>query len=651
VASTRSLTILAGVTALLVLALVWDVARPGRDLTPGSRRLVPACDSVARVVWERPGEAPVVLERKYGLPSELRVARQPPAGELRVPADEHVVDDLLGTLELLSPRRALPASRAERGLDPPRLRIHVRCQGGRTTTLALGHRITAMDRVWLARLDADTDQPGTDHLIEGHAARALDRSLDDLRARRVFAGLAASLTPDGLSGDADIELRQGSRALALLDRHTILDLDAEPAPLARADLGQLSALVRRLRDLVIVRFVDDAPGAPGGRAEAGHAGLLTIRAHDTDNLAATLEELGPCPPPAPAAAPAAPGGAPASPSPASPDGAPAGSRDLRLVRTHLGTGCVEADALTAVAAFLDEPQRMIARTLLEQAGPWERVRVHGGDGVTFTLEPRGGDVAMVVDYQSHGSELLTADRAAVDEWLAALAAVTGGAIVPMAELDQSSELAFSVIVAQSGVEHLVEVYRDLRRDPRPSGAAPRWLALRDGEPILLVIDTDLHAAGVLPVEPMRFLPRTLLVREPFALREVSAHEHGRVSEHLARGELLDDWAARAPARASARPGIIDALRQTVARLRAVRFVAEAPAPSHRLTPPRRRIEAVFDPGPLDADVPIRDRVDIGADTPGGCLARLDTGRPSPVFELDRRTCDTLLGPWTSRGAP
>jgi hypothetical protein len=624
---TRSLAILAGVTALLVLAVVWDLARPGRDVAPGSRRLVPACDSVARVVWERPGAASVILERMYGLGYELSVPQG--AGETRVPADERVVEDVLGTLELLSARRALPASRVERGLDQARLRVLVTCRGGRTTTLALGNRVAAMDRVWLARLDADADQPGPhdliDYLIEGHAARALDRSLDDLRARRVFASLAASLAADGLSGDARIELRQGSRALALRGRPALVDLDSESLePRVRADFGQVSTLVQRLRDLVIVRFVE---GAPDDRADAGHIAPLTIHARVQSHVAATLEELGPCPPPA-------------LPAPAD---APAEPRDLRLVRTQLGTGCVAADALAAVAAFLDQPQRMIARTLVDLAGSWERIRILGPDGVNLMLTPRGGDVVMTVDYQGHGSETLTAERAAVDEWLAALAAIAGSAIVPVAELNVTPELVFTLLVMQSGTEALVELYRD----PRPAGAAPRWLARRDGEPIYLVLDVALDAAGIAPVEPLRFLPRTLLVREPFALREVTARERGRVSEHLVRGELLDDWEARAPVRASLRPGSVDALRQALARLRAVRFVAEAPAPAHRLTSPRRRVEAVFDPGPLDADVPIRDHVDIGADTPRGCLARLDTGKPSPVFELDRRTCDTLLGPWTA----
>ncbi|HWN72097.1 MAG TPA: hypothetical protein VNM90_30870, partial [Haliangium sp.] len=249
-ASTRSLAILAGVTALLVLAVVWDVVRPGRDHAPGSRRLVPACDSVARVVWERPGDAPVVLEREYGLPYEVSVRRG--AAELRVPADERVVEDVLGTLELLSPRRTLPASRAERGLDPPRLRVHVTCDGGLTTTLALGNRIEAMDRVWLARLDADANR-ATDYLIEGHAARALDRTADDLRARRVFARLVASVAPDGLSGAARVELRQGSRTLALSGQPALIDIGAGPQatdagatplePRVRADLGRTSELL------------------------------------------------------------------------------------------------------------------------------------------------------------------------------------------------------------------------------------------------------------------------------------------------------------------------------------------------------------------------------------------------------------------------
>ena len=137
----------------------------------------------------------------------------------------------------------------------------------------------------------------------------------------------------------------------------------------------------------------------------------------------------------------------------------------------------------------------------------------------------------------------------------------------------------------------------------------------------------------------------MLAREPFGLREVLARNHERVSEHLVRGQLLGDWEARVPARASVRPGIVDDLREAVARLHALRLVAATPVPAHRLDPPRRGIEAIFDPGPLDGDTPIRHRLDLGADTAQGCLGRLDG--QGPVFELDRQTCEILLGPWTA----
>jgi hypothetical protein len=635
VPSTRSLVILAGVTAVLLLAAIWDLARPDRA-APGSRRLVPACDSVARVVWERPATAAVALQHVDGRTYELILSRD--TGEVRLPADERVVDDVLGTLELLSPRRALPARRAERGLAPARLHVRVICTDGRATTLALGDRSAAMDRVWLARA-GDEQHSDTDYLIEGHAARALDRSADELRARRVFARLGASLAADGLTGAARIELQQGARSLALSGRPALVHLDAA-VPGARADLGQVSALVGRLRDLAIVRFGDAAPGSLAGSG-AGHAEPLIIRVRDASAAEAMLEELGPCPAPSQSASPAA---TPYEPAPAAaPSDVSADPAGLRLVRTQLGAGCVPADALAAVAAFLDRPRQMIARTLVAPAA-WQRIRILGSDGVDLVLVPRGGDVAMTVDHEGHGSETLAAERAAVDEWLSALAAAASGAVVPVAELDATPALVFSVIVQQSGVEDVVEVYRH----PRSPGAAPHWLARRNGEPVYLVLDVAPHAAGIMPVEPLRFLPRTLLVREPFALREVIGSEQGRVSEHLQRGELLDDWAAAVPAQSAVRPGTVDALRQTLAGLRAVRFVADAPAPAHRLTPPRRRVAAVFDPGPLDQGAPFRDRIDIGADTPRGCLARLDAGAPGPVFELDRRVCDVLLGAWTRR---
>jgi hypothetical protein len=658
VASTRSLVILACVTAALVLALLWDLLGAGSGKSaPRSRRLVPDCGMATRVVWERPGAAPVTLERIDRDEHVLRV--QQGGREVTLAAEPRIAEDVLGTLELLSYRRALPARRAERGLDRPRVRVRVTCEGParRAVTLALGEHVAAMDRVWLARQPGTDGQSPeeaseTDYLIEGYAARAIDRTVSELRARRIVTNLG----PNGLTERGRIEIRQGERSLVLAGNPAFVQLDAsQPDLRVRADAGQVSALVSRLRDLAMARFLDgDAPPAHG--AARDRASALSIHVRDGAE-SFTLQDLGPCPAapanapapgdapasaPAPGDAPAsapAPGDAPAS-APAPGDAPPEAPPALRLVITDAATGCVAADALAAVAAFLDVP--MLSRDLVEPGGAWQRLRVVRPDGIGFALTPRGGDFAMTVERDGKDIERTAAEPAAVRAWLSALADAASGAFLLLRERDFPIEPAFTLIVHRDEAhQEAIEVFRD----PRAPRSAPRWLAWRSGDPIYLVLDVAPHAAEIEPVDPLRFRPRALLVREPFALREVLARDRGRLSEHLVRGQLLSDWDARVPPRAAVLPGIVDGLRQAVARLHARRFVAVAPVPAHGLDPPRRRVEAIFDPGPLDGDAPIRHHVDLGADTVQGCLARLDG--QGPIFELDRQTCDTLLGPWTT----
>ncbi len=244
---------------------------------------------------------------------------------------------------------------------------------------------------------------------------------------------------------------------------------------------------------------------------------------------------------------------------------------------------------------------------------------------------------------------------------------------------------------------------------RALGDAPAvWYARRDQEPIAFALDHPVHASGLLSIAgldhekrgnaalgdvrdavgALRFRPRGLLSREPYSLREVRAYRRGQLVAHIERGDGLSDWRVRVPAghvlRADAQRGwaservvaepsrveaggtaaearraqardaaaetrasgaIIDLLRQAIARLRAQRFIAEEPRPTHRLSPPPLRVEAHFDPGPLDPDDALLSHViEFGADTADGCLARLD-GR-GPVFELDGARCDLLSGQWT-----
>lgn len=610
--SRRALAVLAAVAALLVVAVVIDLGQwwPGQTPAPVARRLLPGCGTVQRIAWQRPGAPAMRLVREAGKGMVL-------AGVDGL-VDEAAVADVLGTLELVSYRRKLPADRVARGLAEPRVRLEVTCEHGGVVTLALGNRIEQVDRVWLAR-GGDAPDDSADYLIDGHAARALDRAPDALRARSVFPLLGGRTGDPFVAGIARIEIQRGARTRVLSGSPAMVDVEprAAGAPGAleagsvRADPAMVAKLGERLRDLSIVHFVDAAPAAPAPVSASGQR----VRVHGA--AAGVVQELtwrGPCP----------------------------GEPTMRLVSTAVGTGCVDADALDAVAAFAGEP--MISRHLVDPAARLTEIRVAPADAPEVSLVARGSawhlriatDAVAAAESGAAAATTVEAKAAAaevgaVHEWLAALARAVGGALVPAAEARPGARaLAVTFTHADGRTEELA-FFRPVRGKP--------WLVRRNDEPVFLALDPAVVVGerGILPAGPDRFRRRQLLALEPYGLREAVARRGGRVVEHVVRGELISDWDVRVPAGKGLRAGAIDDLREAAGRLRARRYLASA------WRGPRREVEVVFDPGPLDP-APRRHRIDIGARTEAGCVARLDDD--PALFELDQAACDALLGPWT-----
>ncbi|WP_428266218.1 DUF4340 domain-containing protein [Haliangium sp.] len=659
-ASARALWALGAVAALVAVVALWDLVRAPDSAAPALPRLVPACAAgaaggdgseagsgeerqgragfergVRELVWERPGQAPVSLTRDPSGGHRVQLG-EAGVGVGGWPADPAAVRDLFATLELLRPRRRLPADRAARGLDEPRLRLHLRCRSGGGVSLGFGDRLAAMDRVWVARVGASPPPRGLDddYLIAGYAARALDRSLDDLRARRVFAALDAAAA--GLPAGARLDIRVGGEHLRLSGRPLVVHLDQlAPGAEVAADSARAGTLIERIGALRIARFIAEDGAAAESAIDPGpDEPALTIELSGVGGRSHTLSAGGPCP------------------------GEPA----LGRVRSSLGDGCVDTAALAAVAEGAGEP--MVSRRLVGDMGRLAEIHVAPAGGPAFSLLARGSTWRMRIGAAAPGAESapgpgpgtspapgrpdptpdvpeVATEPSAVREWLAHLDGAASGAYVP-AGGTATPALVLTLVPAGTGSTRpsRVALYRG---SGVGLGGTARWRARRGREPIDLVLERAPHAGALMPVTPLRFRDRGLLALEPTALRAVRVRAGGRVLVHLVRGVLIDDWQVRVPPGARVRAGVIAELRE-LARLRARRFVATGPAPAHGLTPPRRRVELDFDPEPLaGADAPTRHVLELGAATDAGCLARLDGD--GPVFELATDTCAVLIGPW------
>lgn len=604
------LLLLAAVLITAVILDTRDTAGPRR----ASFRLFPEhaqAGGVVRVTWLRSGQEPVILERAaedaFVLPSHRAQGAV---------VDHAVATDVFATLELLSFVRKEDAARAaEHGLVPPRFALRIEFADGREGWLYVGDRVPQLDRVWVSVsrvARGAARRPGVGvvrgvYLIEGYHGRALDRTLDDLRQRRVFAVPAEHIS--------SIEIHAGDRALVLSGQPLAVEVagqDSAPGAVL-ADAEAVSELVRQLRELSLLRFVraSDTPVPdhavdPAAERMAG----LWIRVLAGASLL-ELRELGECP-----------------------DGA-----GMRLVATSMGKGCVAADDLDALGAHAGNGKQLFSRSLLA-AEPLAEVELARPGAYTLRFSATGRAWSMTGD--DHGKPAAQAvESSAVDEWLDDLRKSSRGNYLPAQELDAQP-------VPKSVLE-LQLVYRSGRRQRTSLFAHERHglLARRHGEPVVLRLDVEPFASRILPVAPARFRNRQLLSLEPYALREATLEAAGKVMYHLVRAELLDDWHVRVPHGRSPRPLVIDTLRE-LARLRAQEFVAETPRAEHGLLPPQRTVRITFDPGPLDPPLDTDDRhpahvLELGRRNQQGCFARLD--EQGPVFLLGRELCDVLMGNW------
>lgn len=253
-------------------------------------------------------------------------------------------------------------------------------------------------------------------------------------------------------------------------------------------------------------------------------------------------------------------------------------REKLAVATHLGDGCVAAAPLERARAA--RRLALVERRLVDPARrPRRAVLTRGGERVIIDPGGEGRDAAL--------------------EWLESFAGAAGGETRTAVEAGPAG--AVVDIEYEAGDSDRLELRE----------AAGRWWARRAGEPVALALAPGREA--LLEAEAIWFLDRDLVRRDPGEV--IAVRQGGR--------EL--DAAQLAPA---------------LAQLEALRWVAAAPRPEHRLAPPRARIEVRFSPPPVATGDPDRVELWIGAPAEGGCHARL--ARDPAVFVLAEPLCAGLL---------
>lgn len=561
-------------------------------------------ESIQLVALERAGDEEAEEERSWELREPL-VAR----------ADSGAVAALLGALEWAQPRRTIEGATAadltEYGLADPAVRATLQI-AGETVTLSIGNP----DATEAGRY-AVLDDPTVVYVIGDDVFEALDHDAAHFRNRELF--------PDAMLDMNAITLRRG-------DAVTRLEKDAEATdetwylrePMAMmASAQRVRDIKRTIASLEATRFIEEGTALgetlvrfesrakPADDAEfvpvvlvvggpcADHAGERYARAGDEGPVYCVNESDV-----APLLRPAA------------------ELRELRPIT--LPDTDVEAIDLTVGADTLH---------IEDNDGEWTYRLTRG------SAAPLEGEV----------------DPDAFSEWLTSIRSLEtiDAEVVDEAELGRRGLRAPRATLSMKGrgsaPDHtLVMGGRDMR------GVFLR----RDEELVSLVVPTDVEQQ--LSVSIVHFLPRRLLRERAEGLTQlVTTGDNAQTVERDGDG----DFELSAPVQAPADGAAARDVARRLATLEAARFVAEAAAPEHGLSPPRMTARFRFE-GPLagDAEVPEEEddghghdhdhgdepagpsapprehRLVIGAATEGGAFAQLDARPevfvlPTPVLEL------------------
>jgi len=522
-------------------------------------------------------------------------------------ADQDAVDTLLGELEWLDGRRKLEGITAEDrkrfGFDKPRYRVWFTV-GKTRVPVVVGNLSPRGDGVYVSAGKQDSAWVVGKDLVE-----ALDAEPGEYHTKELHDGVFVSTAIRVSLRDAqgEREMRKGDDGLWRF----------ESGASGLASTPAIASIVEALDGLRTRRFVAQDV------KDLARYGLDRPRL-DLRVRTATLTGL--------------PKDAKTKPE-----------RKESTLQLRVGSACVGhagesyvamADA-KAVHCAADEDLGKLGKTLIELR---EARLLPLEEGEVSEVQVTRGDEKLVLtrtgESWSHaltrsGKPVLSGDtrKDAAPDWLKALAAVQA------IRFDAQSFAAAPALVARFGRGKDKPAFE--LRVASPGGA--ELIVHRGDEAATVAFPAS--AADLLAPEAARF--RTLALRSDAGaqLQRVEVRRGAAVERLQRAGAGMN---VETPVQAPADPVVVSELARLLGSLEAVRFVADAPAPSHELGSPAIEVRAELTPAAVkDAKTETKRLVlRLGAATEGGRFAELE-GTPG-VFVASSQLADLLSAPLASR---
>jgi hypothetical protein len=602
----RTSIILGGV-ALVLLGFILVFERGSVSTTEREQRKGQVLDSfvrdrVTRIEIQRKGVTTVLARDPAKTDDEILEG-----GGFRVEkpyaavADHDAVESLLGALEFIVPRRSLGEASAKDlgqfGLDKPRYRV--------TFTAGRDRRSFSIGAPTGDGSGAYLEVDKRAYVVGKDLVEALDHDPDYFHTKTLHKGVSAYTVEKLRLKDA-----QGEHAIE--KRGDLFWLEG-PEPVL-ASQPALTDVVNALDALKASRFVVEKPASleSYGLTAPSFSIAVDSRAFSSSSNqknAGKPEHLelrvgGPC-------------------------AAKSGESYVRA-----GDGPIMC-ATDADLAKLKKPAAALreARLIVLDDGQIRGVTVRAGKRELRVEEQGDGHRYRVLE-DGKERESGAVDETALSDWFKSMR----GANAEAFENDPSQALGAvaSTLTFERGKDKAAYEVRIGRTQ------ADRVAVSRGGEKTIAW-----YGKGVLPLvstSPVRFRKPKLLELDPSAFTKLTVTGANRTPEVVTKqGEryLLAQPAAAAGVQAE-RPTIDDIVR-LVAKLEAVRFVADAPSPEHGLSQPAFSVEVAF-----EGKQPQTHVVHVGAETEGGRYAQLD--HDSAVFVLAPALARALETPVVSRSA-
>jgi hypothetical protein len=565
---------------------------------------------VSKLELQRKG-ATVVLARDLDVDVEDDAALWQVQAPYHAKADQEAIDTLLGELEWLDGRKRLEGVSAEDqkrfGLTAPRYRLWFTV-GKTRVPLAVGNISARGDGVYVS-----TGEPGVVYVVGKELIEALNQEPGHFHSKELHEGVMMSTT-------AGLVLRGAQGECALHKQGDGL-WSFERGASGLASVPAVQALIDAADGLRARRFVPDAKDLAKYGLDRPRLDLtvqvsqFSLTKKDAKGQAvresSTLRLR----------------------SGAACDGH-AGESYL-TVNDAGGVYCAADEDLAKLAKSTADLRE--ARLLPIEDDEIERVElVRGND--KLVIAQKGEGYTYEITHGSKPGAHGDARDQAVPDWLKALRAVQA----------TQYDLAKSALGKPAMVLRISRRQRPTFEIKLAATGPGELIALRGDEPVALAFPAS--AFDLLKPEAARFRALRVADNDASALEQIEVRRGAEV-ERVARAGT--SFEVKAPVSGPADPIATSEVARMLSTLEAVRFVADAPEPSHGLASPALSVIADYAAAaqPRDAKAapaPARTHVvlQLGAATDGGRFAQL-AGDPA-VFVASSQLVDLLSAPLITR---